>query len=104
MVFYVFSNDKKKFVEWTAKDFSTDEPIKRTFKVQFSSKNAVAEFKAIFAEVNSVTTALYDIVQCCCNKHPAFQINCDIYVVGVRVSQGVGHSRSNRLRSYPNLQ
>ena len=49
----LFSNEKKKFVEWTAKDFSTDEPIKRTFRVQFSSKNAVAEFKAIFAEVSS---------------------------------------------------
>ena len=48
-----FSNEKKKFVEWTAKDFSTDEPIKRTFRIQFSSKNAVAEFKAIFAEVRS---------------------------------------------------
>ena len=38
-------------LEWSALDFSTeDRGIYRTFKVEFSSDNIVAEFKNVFAE------------------------------------------------------
>jgi hypothetical protein len=46
------SSKDEKFCEWTAKDFSTDDPVKRTFRVQFSSMNAVQDFKQIFKEVS----------------------------------------------------
>ena len=55
--FFFFSNENKKFVEWTAKDFSTDEPVRKTFKVQFSSKNAVVEFRKVFEEASFLSRA-----------------------------------------------
>merc|ERR1712178_364603 len=40
---------ENKSCEWSAKDFSTNEPIKRTFRVRFSSDNAVQEFCQVFS-------------------------------------------------------
>jgi len=45
---HVQCNEKKKFCEWTAKDYSTDEPVKRTFRVNFSSAVTVSEFRSVF--------------------------------------------------------
>lgn len=40
--------DQRLTCEWTAKDFSTDEPIRKTFQVTFCSNPALLEFERIF--------------------------------------------------------
>ena len=42
-----------------AKDFSTDEPVKRTFRVNFSSNPTVADFRNVFEHVSKL---VYDKV------------------------------------------
>ena len=41
----------KKYCEWTAQDFSTDEAVRRTFRAQFCSETVVDEFVVTFQEV-----------------------------------------------------
>ncbi|XP_074658273.1 E3 SUMO-protein ligase RanBP2-like [Tubulanus polymorphus] len=44
------SNEKKCTCEWSAMDFSQDEPVRREFRIKFSSLNAVNEFMQIYTE------------------------------------------------------
>lgn len=37
-------------MKWSALDFSTDPPIKRTFRVEFEEEEIATEFKDIFEE------------------------------------------------------
>ena len=38
---------------WSAIDYSSDNPVSRTFRAQFSSNHAALEFQAVFNEVIS---------------------------------------------------
>jgi hypothetical protein len=49
---FCFSDAKKKFCEWNALDFSTDEPKRHHFRVQFSSASAAEEFREAFNQVS----------------------------------------------------
>ena len=48
----VCSNEADCYAEWSAADFVTDEPIKQVFRMQFSSKSALEEFRQIFNDVS----------------------------------------------------
>lgn len=50
---WLFSNETR-VCQWAAVDFSTDEPIKRTFMAQFSSTPALKEFIEHFHKVCSL--------------------------------------------------
>lgn len=49
---YFHRTDQRFTCEWTAKDFSTDEPIRKTFQVTFCSMPALQEFERIFQNVS----------------------------------------------------
>ncbi|CAH1780686.1 unnamed protein product [Owenia fusiformis] len=49
-------NRKKKFCEWEAIDFATNQPIRRTFRAQFSSENAAEEFEKMIIEGKEFAT------------------------------------------------
>jgi hypothetical protein len=42
----------KKDCLWSPMDFSTDEPVRRHFRAQFSSEQAAIEFQKIVQEVS----------------------------------------------------
>ena len=42
----------KKDCQWSPMDFSTDEPVRRHFRAQFSSEQAAIEFQKIVQEVS----------------------------------------------------
>jgi hypothetical protein len=42
----------KKDCQWSPIDFSTDEPVRRHFRAQFSSEQAAIEFQKIVQEVS----------------------------------------------------
>ena len=49
---FLIRSSKRRFAEWTAKDFITDEATRRTFRVFFSSEAALKEFVEIFKQVS----------------------------------------------------
>ncbi|CAH1780692.1 unnamed protein product [Owenia fusiformis] len=49
-------NRKKKFCEWEAIDYATNQPIRRTFRAQFSSENAAEEFEKMIIEGKEFAT------------------------------------------------
>ena len=52
----VTRSTKKRFAEWTAKDFVTDDATRRTFRVMFSSELALEDFIRVFQQVSLLMT------------------------------------------------
>ena len=53
----VTRSTKKRFAEWTAKDFVTDDATRRTFRVMFSSELALEDFIRVFQQVSLAMTS-----------------------------------------------
>ena len=53
----VTRSTKKRFAEWTAKDFVTDDATRRTFRVMFSSELALEDFIRVFQQVSPAMTS-----------------------------------------------
>ena len=64
MLVFVTRSTKKRFAEWTAKDFVTDDATRRTFRVMFSSELALEDFIRVFQQVSLALTSHYKVLSC----------------------------------------
>ena len=60
----VTRSTKKRFAEWTAKDFVTDDATRRTFRVMFSSELALEDFIRVFQQVSTAMTSQARVLSC----------------------------------------